>query len=180
MAWYSFFKKFFCFLKPKDEFDAEIERLLETCHSVVTPSDLFAGVGLAIILYTGEITEISSNEIKLYALRNKKDNSFLGSFYAIKQNGRYFGSFVGTDSVITCMPDAFLFKETDKVYVPLKKNRHEKYIMHCQLHRKTEMLEAFCVLKKDMTTGEVIKVYSFRVGCLFPEAIRFCRMNGYL
>lgn len=180
MAWFSFLKKFFCRQSKDEELEKRFERILETCCSVITPSDLFAGVGLAIILHTAKMVEISLDEIKLYALRDKKSKAFLGSFYAVKHDGLYYGSFVGTDSIVVCAPDAFLFKETDKVYVPLKKKRHEKYTMCCRLHSDTEKLDALIVLKEDRKTGLTVKVYSFRVGCLFPEAIRFCRMNGYL
>lgn len=135
-----------------------------------SPDDLTEGLGIAIAYHTLDQAILSSNQIWLYNLYSLEDNSFLGSFYGIKQNDLYYGSIVGRTESFSCPKNAFRFEETDKLPVPLKHDKGSLYVLMCRHDRKTDGLTASYLKRTDQNNGSETLLHKFDNKISFAEA----------
>lgn len=166
------------FLKKKpdaaENAGGEVQALLEMPVAVVYPDNLMESLAIAMVLDSKEAITLSVSDIKLYKIYDVKSGSFLGSFYAIERNGRYYGNIVGSTQIISCDKSAFRFEKSDEVYVPLHSDGERFYVLVCRYHAKKADL---CVLRLIKLTAEdnqeeVLKKFDSDVS--FDEACKEC------
>lgn len=136
-------------------------------------------MGIAIAYHTLDQAILSSDQIWLYNLYSLEDNSFLGSFYGIKQNDLYYGSIVGRTESFSCPKNAFRFEETDKLSVPLKHDKESWYILMCRYDRKTAGLTVSHLKRTDQNDGNETLLHKFDNKISFGEAFDYCQSIIY-
>lgn len=152
-----------------------IRKLISLQQPIVHPADLTEGLGIAIAYHTLDPAILSSNQIRLYSLYSLEDNSFLGSFYGIKQNDLYYGNIVGRTEIFSCSKNAFRFEETDKLSVPLKHDKESWYILMCRYDRKTTGLTVSHLKRTDQNDGSETLLHKFDNKISFGEAFGYCQ-----
>ena len=116
--------------------------LLEMENCIVYPYELLEPLAMAIALDSKRAFGMSVDEIKLYEMYDPNEPSFLGSFYALEYNGRYYGNIVGSRQIISCSPNAFHFVKTEKLFVPLRTEGENIFVMVCHYTpKKSQSIE---------------------------------------
>ena len=164
--------------RPEQE-NSDIRMLIALSHPIVHPSDLVEGLGIAIAYHTLGSAMLSLDQIRLYNLYSLEDNSFLGSFYGIKQNDLYYGNIVGMTEIFSCPKYAFRFEETDKLSVPLKHDKGSLYVLMCRYDRKTAGLTVSHLKRTDQNDGSETLLYKFNNKVSFGEAFDYCQSIIY-
>lgn len=144
--------------------------LLEMENYVFCPIDLLEPLGIAIAMDSKEAFIISIDKIKLYDMYDAEEDSFLGSFYAVEHNGKYYGNIVGSRQIISCNPKAFRFVETQDVIVPLHNDEKNVFVMVCCYVRKSRRFTVEHLEKKDISTRKVEILRHFDTGTTFSKA----------
>ena len=112
------FKKWF--RKKNSETIKEVIELAVMPCPIVHPFDLMETLGITITFQTRKPIVINSEDILLFAVYDDKEN-FVGSFFCVEEEGKYFGNIVGTNKIIACEKDTFVFKKTDEIIYPMRK-----------------------------------------------------------
>lgn len=152
----------------------EIKCLLSLPQNVVHPADLMKSLCMAIAMYSKEPVAASLQDIRLYSMYDLEDNSFLGSFYVLEHGGMFFGNIVGNPQIFACQPDAFRFEETEELFVPLKNDGKNMFVLMCLYERRLAKLTIKCLKKYDtaMRQGEILERFS---GMPFDKAYLLCK-----
>ncbi len=142
----------------------KVNVLLEMPHNIFSPADLMEPLLMAIAMETRKPAAASVTGIRLYSLYDRKDNSFLGSFYALKFEGRIYGNIVGSPQIFSCTKETFRFKETDELIVPLKDKRGQILVLVCKYKRSKNSLTAVCLKEMDkfMQNEKILREFADR------------------
>ena len=130
-------REFFSGSNVKEAFSSEVapgsaQQILSLPEAYIHPKDFMEELSIAIVMDTGKPLHLSSPEIKLYQLNDVRDGNFLGSFYGVMREGKYYGYHLGSKHIISCSPQAFVFKETEQLTVPLAQMKDSVYVLICQ------------------------------------------------
>lgn len=148
-----------------------VKCLLEMPYNVVHPSDLLEPLCMAIAMRTGCAVCGSTDDICLYGLYDLKDETFLGSFYALKREDGYYGNIVGSSQILFCPPNAFRFVETEELIVPLQNDGKNLYVMLCRYVREKRQLTAERLEKRDVPMRNTEILRHFDSGTSFGSAL---------
>lgn len=175
-------KRLLSFVRKGKEDDEQVaESLLEMGYSVLYPADMISPLGMAIAFHTRAPVVVNSNEIKLYSLYSKTDASFVGSAYAVKHGGRYYGSLIGANYIFSCRSGAFRFKKSDKMMVPLKKEDKIAYALNCVYECSTGKIKVLSLDKISFPEQEKIEtVFEFSPPVSPEAAFAFEQVSAYM
>lgn len=175
-------KRLFSFAKKEKEDNAQIvESLLEMQYAVLYPADMLSPLGMAIAFHTRAPVIVGSDKVKLYSLYSKTDGSFVGSAYAVKYEGRYYGSLIGANYIFSCRSSAFRFKKTDKMLVPLKKEEKIAYMLNCVYERSKEEIKVLSLDKISFPEQKKIEtVFEFSPPVTPEEAFVSEQVGAYM
>ncbi len=154
---------------PLPEFDS-VKCLLEMPYNVVYPFDLLEPFCMAIAMQTGRAAFGATDDIRLYGLYDLDDETFLGSFYALKREEGYYGNIVGSPQILFCPPSAFRFVETEELVVPLQNDGENLFVMLCHYAYPKGRLTVERLEKRDipMRNAEILR--HFDSGTSFDSA----------
>ena len=88
---------------------------------IVHPFDLMESLGIAIAYNTKKPVAINSDELLQFALYDNQDK-FIGTFFGVEREGRYFGNIIGSDEIIAFGKETFKLKATDEIVYPMRKD----------------------------------------------------------
>ncbi len=153
----------------------EVKCILGMENNVVHPADLMHPLCMAMAWHTKKPVAASIGDIRLYAVYDLGDDSFLGSFYALEHDGMYYGNIVGSLKIFTCKTDAFRFEETDELFVPLRNDGKNIFVLMCCYERFKLRLTTKSLKKFDsqMQNGKILR--EFADGTLFDKAYSECQ-----
>ena len=137
------------FRKKNDE--TEVSKLGELPALIVHPFDLLQTLGIVIAYKTAKPVQICSDDILQFALYGTEKDEFIGTFFCVEREGRYFGNIIGSSDIITCGKNAFRFEETDKIIYPMGGN----YTLSA-IFKSPEIFPA-AFLKKDVVVHKFIE-----------------------
>ncbi len=149
--------------------------LLEMQHNTVYPAHLLQPLCMAIAMDTGLPAHATTDDIKLYSLYDLENESFLGSFYALKKDGVYYGYIVGQSEIISCGMDTFRFVETEELIVPLRKEGDALLVLECKYEAKKSRLTALSLKKQDVSQQNTEVLHQFEKQTSFEEAYSYWR-----
>ncbi|MBP3687218.1 MAG: hypothetical protein J6J35_02505 [Alphaproteobacteria bacterium] len=158
-------------LQVEDE--QKIRVLLEMENCVLCPIDLLEPLSIAVVMDSKKAFMISVDKIKLYAMYDAEEDTFLGSFYAVKRNGKYYGNIVGSWQIVSCRPTAFRFVKTDEVVAPLRNDEKSVFALVCRYVQKSGELMVERLEKKDISTQNAEILHHFDTGTTFSTAFCF-------
>ena len=144
-------KELFNKLFRRKNSETEVIKLGELPALIVHPFDLMQTLGITIAYKTAKPVQINSDDILQFALYDTEKDEFVGTFFCIERNDRYFGNIIGSNDIITCGKKAFRFEKTDKVIYPMGG--------HYTLAARFKSPEIFPVafLKKDIVVHKFIE-----------------------
>lgn len=157
---------------PLPEFDS-VKCLLEMPYNVVYPHDLLEPLCMAIAMQTCMPACASTDDIKLYGLYDPENESFIGSFYALKTDGVYYGNIIGSPHIISCTPDTFRFVETEELIVPLHKDGDILFVLECKYQARKRTLTVVCLKKQDIPQRNSEVLHQFGKQTSFEEAYSY-------
>lgn len=172
----SYFKRIYQEFFKKDEVLSNLESViqhLKVGRRVVYPYDIMEGVCCAVALVTYKPISLDLEQIKAYGLYNK-DGSFIGSCYAVKEGGRFWGALVGSDCIFSCSEDAYCFKETQEIRLPLKKEKNIEYVLIGRLDENHPRIWARKVVEKNLADNSEKILFSYGDKFSLHEAIHHC------
>jgi len=148
--------------KPEESETGKVNVLMEMPHNIFDPADLMEPLLMAMVMQTKKPAVVSVGDIRLYSLYDREDNSFLGSFYALEFEERLYGNIVGSSQIFSCTKEAFRFKETNELIVPLKSKEKEILVLVCKYNRRKNLLTAVCLKKMDefMQNKEILREFA--------------------
>lgn len=173
------FLRFFAKKKSVDEWSdesvsqeckvGEVNYLLKMSYNVVHPADMLQSLCMAVVINTQKVASVCVRDIRLYSVYDLEDDSFLGSFYAVKRDGVYYGNIVGSAQIVACKSGAFRLKETNELFVPLRNDGKNLFVLMCLYEYKTAVLTVNCLKKFDleMKNGEILQSFT---GMSFEQA----------
>ncbi len=141
---------------------------------VVYPEDLLEAIALAISLNLGTAVLLSAENISLYHIYMPEDNEYLGCFYGVKFQGRYYGNVLGRDEIISFSDSLFCVKESQDLLLPLRKVNNDLYFLVCHYNHSGQEISVLDFKKRSMGSGEEKLLYHFEKDVSCEEAIRFC------
>ncbi len=147
--------------------------LLEMQHNVVYSHDLLEPLCMAIAMQTCMPACASTDDIKLYGLYDPENESFIGSFYALKTDGVYYGNIIGSPHIISCTPDTFRFVETEELIVPLHKDGDILFVLECKYQARKRTLTVVCLKKQDIPQRNSEVLHQFGKQTSFEEAYSY-------
>ncbi len=157
---------------PLPEFDS-VKCLLEMPYNVVYPFDLLEPFCMAIAMQTGRAAFVATDDIRLYGLYDLDDETFLGSFYALKREEGYYGNIVGSPQILFCPPSAFRFVETEELIVPLHKDGDILFVLECKYQARKRTLTVVCLKKQDILQRNSEVLHQFGKQTSFEEAYSY-------
>lgn len=150
-----------------------VQVIIEMPCNIVHPADLMEALLMAISYHTNEPAYSSVRDIRLYSLYDRKDSSFIGSFYALKHKRLFYGNIIGSPQVFSCTPEAFQFKESNMLFIPLENNDEKTLFLICKYNRDKASLKAVCLKKTDKFMQHEEILYKFPPKTSFNEAYTF-------
>lgn len=152
----------------------EVHYLLDMHYNVVHPAHLLQPLCIAVAMETRDMATASVQDIRLYSMYDLEDGSFLGSFYALKCDGVYYGNIVGSSQIIACKSEAFRFEETNELFVPLQNDGRNLFVLVCLYECKVAKLMAKYLKRFDtaMKYGETLQKFG---GMPFEQAYALCQ-----
>ena len=144
-------------------------------HPILHPSDLLKELLVSIIFHTQKKgMSCSSTDIKLYNLSDIVSGDFIGSFYALLQEGIYYGNIVGKKDIIACHPEAFCLEETNELFVPIGEKHDVCYALICNYAQQTEMLKPLHFVQTDDGRKNENVLHHFEEGTTIVQALKYC------
>lgn len=157
-------------LPPK----GEVRVLMEMPYNVVHPGDLMEPLLMAISTRTLQPVGANVTDIKLYSLYDRDDNTFIGSFYALERDGGFYGNLVGSSKICFLEKDAFKYKKTEELVVPLENKAGKRLVLICVYKRRKASLTVSCLMKADENGGQNGEIlHDFEKGTSFDDAYAF-------
>lgn len=154
-----------------------VQQILNLPEAYIHPKDFMEELSVAIVMDTGKPLQLSSPEIKLYQLNDVRNGNFLGSFYGVMREGKYYGYHLGSKHIISCSPQAFVFKETEQLTVPLAQMKDSVYVLICQYTCDNGRLipQRFGELTIDGQEKAIL--HTFEEGTTVGGAFKYCRTH---
>ena len=175
-------REFFSGSNVKEAFSSEVapgsvQQILNLPEAYIHPQSFMEELSVAIVMDTGKPLQLSSPEIKLYQLNDVRNGNFLGSFYGVMREGKYYGYHLGSKHIISCSPQAFVFKETEQLIVPLAKVNDTLYVLICHYTCDDGRLfpQRFVELMQDGQEKSVL--YRFEQDTTIGAAFNYCRTH---
>lgn len=163
--------------KPAEEVTShkgEGQILLKMQCGVVHPYDLKEPLLMAIVSRTLLPAWANVTDIKLYSLYDRDNNSFVGSFYALEREDGFYGNIVGSPEIWFLEKDAFIYKKTKELFVPLEKEAGKVLALVCKYKPQKALLTACCLVRADVGTMQNREiVHGFKRRTSFGEAYAF-------
>lgn len=162
---------------PKSDEIGMVQKLIGLPEAGIHPADFMEELSIALAMDTDGPMSLSSTDIKLYNLISLDHGSFVGSFYGIFKEGKYYGYIVGGPDIICCYPTAFKFEETDELFIPLKRKGANGYALICHYIRQKGSLKPkrFIKVKEPVKIGNEQVLHTFAEDCSLRAAMSFCR-----
>lgn len=168
-----FFQKDKLLEEKTEDKTEQVKVLMEMSYTVFHPADVMESLLMAMVLQTKAPAAASVKDIKLYSLYDCKDGFFVGSFYALKHNGRFFGNIVGNRQIISCSERAFRFERTDELTIPLEYKDKKLWTLAGKYQAQRGQVSINSLRQMDENTQQGIVVHKFAAGTSFSEACRF-------
>lgn len=152
-----------------------VQQILNLPEAYIHPQSFMEELSVAIVMDTGKPLQLSSSEIKLYQLHDVQNSKLLGSFYGVMIEGKYYGYHLGSKCIISCSPQAFVFRETEQLIVPLAKVNDSLYVLICQYTCDNGRLipQRFVELMQDGQEKSVL--YRFEQDTTIGAAFNYCK-----
>lgn len=152
-----------------------VQKILSLPEAHIHPQSFMEELSVAIVMDTGKPLQLSSPEIKLYQLNDVRDGKLLGSFYGVMREGKYYGYHLGSKDIISCSPQAFVFKETKRLIVPLTKVNDSLYVLICHYTCDNGRLipQRFVELTTDGEEKGIL--HTFEEGTTIGDACEYCK-----
>ena len=152
-----------------------VQQILNLPEAYIHPQNFMEELGVAIVMDTGKPLQLSSSEIKLYQLHDVQNSKLLGSFYGVMIEGKYYGYHLGSKDIISCSPQAFVFKETKRLIVPLTKVNDSLYVLICHYTCDNGRLipQRFVELTTDGEEKGIL--HTFEEGTTIGDAFEYCK-----
>lgn len=152
-----------------------VQQILNLPEAHIHPQSFMEELGVAIAMDTGKPLQLSSSEIKLYQLHDVQNSKLLGSFYGVMIEGKYYGYHLGSKGIISCSPQAFVFKETEQLTVPLAQMKDSVYVLICQYTCDDGRLfpQRFGELTIDGQEKTIL--HTFEEGTTVGGAFKYCK-----
>ena len=174
-------KNFFVGSQVKKQPSAEVAepgvcmQILNLPNAYIHPKDFMEELSVAIVMDTGKPLQLSSQDLKLYRLGDVKSGKLLGSFYGVIRDGKYYGYYLGSKCIISCQPQAFVFRETEQLIVPLAKVNDTLYVLICHYTCDDGRLfpQRFVELMQDGQEKSVL--YRFEQDTTIGAAFNYCK-----
>ena len=153
-----------------------VKKILSVPSAGIHPADFMEELGLALVLDISGPVSLSSTDIKLYNLISLVHGGFVGSFYGVFKEGKYYGYIVGGPDIICCYPTAFKFEETDELFIPLVRRGEDGYALIGKYNRHQGSLKPlrFVKVNEPMAVGQEQVLHSFSKDSRMNEAIKYC------
>ncbi len=151
--------------------------MVRTClhlpYSITHPSDIMEGLGIAVVNDTKTYIVYNLSEVSLLDM-STLDGNFIGSFYALKRNGTYYGNIVGHREIIACETDAFRFKETDLLKIPFAQQEQVLHALLCRYQKNKGSIRP--LLWGRFNNGILQEtLYMFPKNASMHEALDYCQ-----
>ncbi len=173
------FKKLWRCLSREEAVDIQpdeprvVQLLGEINNCIFHPGDLMEPLLLSIVWETKKPACCSLNDIKLYSLYDMVNGAFIGSYYALKIDGLYYGNIVGDRCIFSCTEAQFQFRETNEVVAPLRTVDGFMYALRCKYDCKKAKLTVLQLEKvtKGKEHGTILHVFEKEIS--FNNAAKF-------
>ncbi len=161
---------------PKSDEIGMVQKLLSVPSAGIHPADFMEELSLAIVLDFSGPVSLSSTDVRLYNLISLDHGGFVGSFYGVFKEGKYYGYIVGGPDIICCYPTAFKFEKTDELFIPLVRRGEDGYALIGKYNRFQGSLKPlrFVKVKEPISIGQEQVLYSFSKDSKMSEAIKYC------
>ena len=106
------------------------------------------------------------------AKKKHETDDFLGSMYAIVEDGEYFSIFVGETDVFVFTDDSFEFVKSDSLYIPVKNEEDTMYYLICNFVKGSNDVEPRSLVKRNGCKEEVL--LSFTKKAIVVDALQRC------
>lgn len=143
-------------------------------QNIIHPADMFEQLCIAACMYTNKPITLNLSDVMLMRLYDCQTHKYLGCFYCIEKDDLYFGCIVAKPAIIVCRKDAFIFKPSDQLWIPLKNGSDKSlYFLSCTYSRDKGTLKAHSINKqfKDGKIVELEKIDSVKQALQEAEAI---------
>lgn len=150
--------------------------MVRTCihmsQNIIHPCNMMEELGIAVATDTREAVAYNSDEIILFDMFDF-GGDFIGSFYALKRNGLYYGNIVGRREIVACETDAFRFVKTDLLKIPFMQTEQTLHAMLCRYNTKTGSISP--ILFGIFEAGKLAKeLHRFSPETPLREAMEHC------
>ena len=161
---------------PKSDEIGMVQKLLSVPSAGIHPADFMEELSLAIVLDFSGPVSLSSTDVRLYNLISLDHGGFVGSFYGVFKEGKYYGYIVGGPDIICCYPTAFKFEKTDELFIPLVRRGEDGYALIGKYNRFQGSLKPlrFVKVKEPISIGQEQVLHSFSKDSKMSEAIKYC------
>lgn len=153
-----------------------VKKILSVPSAGIHPADFMEELSLAIVLDISGPVSLSSTDIKLYNLISLDHGGFVGSFYGIFKEGKYYGYIVGGPDIICCYPTAFKFEETEELFIPLVRRGEDGYALIGTYNRHQGSLKPlrFVKVNEPIAVGQEQVLHRFSKNNSMSEVIKYC------
>ncbi len=114
----------------------------------------------------------SLKDVELFNVYCHETDDFLGSMYAIVEDGEYFSVFVGETDVFVFTDDSFEFVKSDSLYIPVKNEEDTMYYLICNFVKGSNDVEPRSLVKRNGCKEEVL--LSFTKKAIVVDALQRC------
>ncbi|MBP3547025.1 MAG: hypothetical protein J6K16_07885 [Alphaproteobacteria bacterium] len=143
-------------------------------QQVIYPADVVEELGVAICLDNQKEVCLNSNDIKLYDMFRIDNSGFVGSFYAFEYADKYYGYIVGDNRIISCLKTSFIFKETDKMTIPLLRTQDSYYALMCSYQKEKGITTPLFLKKVILSDFSEVICINFDKNTSFSFAFTAC------
>lgn len=153
-----------------------VRSCLRLSYRIAHPGDMMEGLGIAVVNDSKTYAAYNLSEISLMDMFTF-DGNFVGSFYALKRNGMYYGNIVGHMEIVACETDAFTFKETDLLKIPFAQ---QDQILHALLCRYQKKKGRICPILWGCFNNGILQetLHEFPKNTSMREALDFCQKES--
>lgn len=153
-----------------------IQKLVDISSPGIHPSDFMEELSIGLALGISGSISFSSSDVKLYNLISLVHGGFIGSFYGLFKEGKYYGYIVGGPDIICCYPTAFKFEETDELFIPLVRRGEDGYALIGRYNRFQGSLKPlrFIKVREPIYAHQESILHHFDENQGMGTAIKYC------
>ena len=154
-----------------------VQKLVSLSSSGIHPSDFMEELSIGLAFDISGPISFSSCDIKLYSLISLDHGGFIGSFYGLFKEGKYYGYIVGGPDIICCYPTAFKFEETDELFIPLVRRGEDGYALIGRYNRFQGSLKPlrFIKVREPIYAHQECILHHFEENQSMSDAIKYCK-----